>query len=53
MTKHTFRSVIDIIDTKLYASKGTTIKKRSPAKYTLPINFVKKAVELTPEFRKS
>ena len=31
-----------MIDTKLYASKTTTINKKSPPKYALPINFDKK-----------
>ena len=40
-----YSSILDIIDTKLYASTTTNIKKRSP-KYTLPITFDSKAVEL-------
>ena len=38
--------ILDIIDTKLNASETTTLKKSSPPRYTLPIKFDKKPVEL-------
>ena len=46
---HLYSFIPDIINTKLYASK-TIIKKRSPLKCILPINFNNKAVELTRIF---
>ena len=32
---HLYSFTLDIFDTKIYASKTTTIEKRSPPKYTL------------------
>lgn len=43
---HLHSLILDIIDTKLYASKTVTITERSPLKNALPINFYSKAVEL-------
>ena len=43
---HVYSFILDIIDTKLYVFKTATIKKRSPTKYFLPINFGNKALEL-------
>ena len=34
---HLYSFILDIIDTKIYASKATTIKERSPPKCTLYI----------------
>ena len=42
---HLHSFILDVIE-KLYASKTGTIKKRSLPKYTLPINFNSKSVEL-------
>ena len=44
-TRHT-RLIPDKTDTKLYSFKTITIKKRSPPKYTLPINFDNTVAEL-------
>lgn len=43
---HLYSFILDIIDTKLYASKTLAITERSPLKNALPINFYSKAVEL-------
>lgn len=37
--------LVDIFETKLYASRTITIREKSPLKYTLPINLDRKAVE--------
>ena len=43
---HLYSFILDISDTKLYASETIIIKKRSPPKSTLPITFDSKALEL-------
>ena len=37
--------LVDIFETKLYASRTITTREKSPLKYTLPINLDSKAVE--------
>ena len=38
--------ILDVTDTKQYSSRSKTVSKKSPPKYTLPITFDNKILEL-------